>query len=87
MTFTVIWSHRAFEQTDEMLKAQPERLKTIQHTLRTIADTLRDDPLTTGEAREGNRRIWFLNYLVIEYVVDVNDATVEITRVLPASLP
>jgi hypothetical protein len=87
MRFTVIWSHRAFEQTDEMLKAQPERLKTIQQTLRTIADTLRDDPMTTGESRAGNRRVWFLNYLVIEYVVDVNDATVEITRVLPASIP
>jgi hypothetical protein len=59
MTFTVIWSHRAFEQTDEMLKAQPERRKTIQQTLRTIADTLREDPLSAGEARDGTRRLWF----------------------------
>jgi plasmid stabilization system protein ParE len=85
--FTVIWSHRAFEQTDEMLKAQPERRKTIQQTLRTIADTLRENPLSAGEAREGNRRLWFIDYLIVEYDVDVEDETIEITRVLPAGLP
>jgi hypothetical protein len=87
MTFTVIWSHRAFEQTDAMLKAQPERLKTIQRTLRTIADTLREDPLTAGESREANRRVWFIDYLIVEYELDVDDETVEITRVLPATIP
>jgi hypothetical protein len=87
MTFTVIWSHRAFEQTDEMLKAQPERLKTTQQTLRAIADTLRDEPLTAGESREGDRRVWFVNDIVVEFDMDVQGETVEITRVLPASLP
>ena len=87
MTFTVVWSHRAFEQTDEMLKAQPERLKSIQRTLRTITDILLQDPLTAGESREGDRRLWFLDNLIVEYIVDVEDEIVEITRVLPASLP
>jgi len=87
MTFTVVWSHRAFELLDAMLKAQPARLKTLQRTLRTITDSLRDEPLTVGESREGNRRVWFTDYLIVEYEVDVEDETVEITRVLPVTPP
>ncbi len=61
MMFTVIWSHGAFEQMDSMLKAQPERLKTLKRTLKSISDTLHLDPLTPGESREGNRRAWFID--------------------------
>jgi hypothetical protein len=81
MMFTIVWSHTAFEQMNSILQASPERRASFAKTLRSISRQLHVDPLDTGESREGNRRVWFVDNLVVNFDVDVEDQTVEIGSV------
>lgn len=79
--FTVIWSHLAFELMDAILQANPERRSTLAKSLRWISQELHVDPMGVGESRDENRRVWFLNDLVVHFDVDLEDHTVEIAIV------
>jgi hypothetical protein len=87
MRFSAIWTPTAIDQMSLILRAIPERRSTFAATIKTITETLRTDPLSRGESREGNDRIWFVDSLVVTYSVNEQTRTVEIGSVRLSSFP
>lgn len=81
--FAIIWSGLAFEQMDAIIKADPDRMEKLRGIIRIVNTVLGAAPTAAGESREHNRRVWFLDGLIVEYKVDLEDETVEITRFIP----
>lgn len=81
MSFLVVWSELAFDQMSIIISDSPYRRSEFAATLKRISSTLRDDPESNGESREGKDRIWFVNDLVVTFAVDDESHAVEIASI------
>jgi len=79
--FTVVWSHLAFEQMNDILLNNPQLRSSLAKSLRRISEELHRDPTGVGESRDEDRRVWFVDDLVVHFEVDTEDHTVEIAIV------
>lgn len=80
MKFTVLWVPSAERDLADLWNNAPDRAA-VTAAADTIDSLLARDPLSQGEAREGARRLLFVEPLAIYYDVDPGDRLVTVHAV------
>ena len=79
--FLVVWSERAFDNMNEIVRDNPSRKRELAAALRQITHQLTTDPQRVGESRTGDLRVMFASELSVFYRVDTEDSAVRIANV------
>jgi hypothetical protein len=80
MNFTVVWRPSALRDLADVWTNAPDR-NAVTAASRAIDLRLGRDPLSQGEAREGNLRILFVPPLAVIYQVEPDDCRVTVLDV------
>jgi hypothetical protein len=82
MRFEVVWLRFAHDDlTNIWIKSRSREM--LQETLSDLEGKLSVNPISAGESRGGNRRIVFLDEIIAEFLVDVENSKVFVVRLHP----
>lgn len=79
MNYIIVWSDEAMDDMGGIVRDHLLHRDEFRASLRTIDSNLQSNPLAFGESRDEGRRVWFIDRLLVQYIVDPEHDSVLIT--------